>query len=397
MTANNPEPTNVPVPRPPAVVAPVVSARAQLECLTGPEKGKKFRVAPGTTVIGRDPSCDVALTETPISRQHARIDRSADGWVLKNLSANGTRLNKKTVDEAPLVDGDVIGIGAKTRLRFAIETLTVSASGRPQFRARVAGMEEKEEEAPAEEGAPQSLFRRRKKLFIGLGAYALLMIALAAYLAVWGRGLVHGPDTPPELTLVDMLQLTPDSAPMRIISETADRYMVEDPVSGTAREIATADIKAGQARKIPGIRNSLLASHLEPANQANPTLSNMYVAQAEEMYLKRAQDPANLYKCVETFHRALAQLRNAPYLTDAKADGIRRAAGDELVDKVYTAYSRAVLEEKIGHADRAIAMYNEILNMIPDTENPVCKNIAARKGLIHKRNPNLKSVVGPLK
>jgi hypothetical protein len=394
MTANNPEPTNVPVPRPPAAVTPSVSARAQLECVTGPDKGKKFRVAPGVTVIGRDPSCDVALTETPVSRQHARIDRTADGWVLKNLSANGTRLNKKAVDEAPLVDGDVIGVGAKTRLRFEVETVALSASGRPQFRARVAGMDEKdrEAEAAAEEVAPASLFQRRKKLFIGLGAYALLMIAAAAFFAFRGTtGSRAGP--PPVLTLVDMLQLSPGSPPLRIISETADGTMVED-ASGQARFVPMVEVKGGQARKIPGIRNALLTSRLQPATQSNPTLASLYSAQAEELYLKRAQDPTNLYKCLERFNAALAALHGASYLPDAKADATRRAAADELVKKVYDEYNDAVMDELSGHNERAVARYNEILTMILDTDNPICQNIAQRKGDIARRDPKLKPLIG---
>ena len=123
---------------PPRPVNPVVStlARARLECIAGPQKGQTLRVAPSVTIIGRDPSCDIVLSETAISRQHCRIDRRADQWVLKNLSANGTLLNKKPVDEAALSDGDEIRLGAKTRLLFVVESVPLSSTGRPQFRRR---------------------------------------------------------------------------------------------------------------------------------------------------------------------------------------------------------------------------------------------------------------------
>ncbi|MCX5673458.1 MAG: FHA domain-containing protein, partial [Planctomycetota bacterium] len=176
-----PEKDNGKAPSLPRPVNPVVStlARARLECIAGPEKGQTLRVAPNVTMMGRDPSCDVILSETAISRQHCRIDRRADQWVLKNLSANGTLLNKKPVDEAALPDGSEIRLGAKTRLRFVIESVPLSSTGRPQFRRRTGAPEE----AAAEEGQPEevpegkpSLFKRRKSLFIGLGIYLGVML-----------------------------------------------------------------------------------------------------------------------------------------------------------------------------------------------------------------------------
>ena len=138
----------------PSMSAAAMAARAHLECVAGPDRGQTYRVAPSATLLGRDESCDVPLTETSISRQHARIDRSSDGWIVRNLSSNGTRVNKKPVDEAALSDGDTIYLGAKTRLRFVIETVSVSPTGRPQFRARMLATAESEEETPeGEEGA----------------------------------------------------------------------------------------------------------------------------------------------------------------------------------------------------------------------------------------------------
>ena len=163
MAANPDAGSNLPVPRPRSGSA---AARAHLESIAGPEKGQTFRVAPGTTLIGRDPSCDVALSESAVSRQHARIEHRGDQWTLRNLSPNGTRLNKKPIDEAVLSDGDVIRVGAKTRLRFLVETVAVSPTGRPQFRPRT--MEAQGEETGGEpEGkgeAKPPLFQRHKGL-----------------------------------------------------------------------------------------------------------------------------------------------------------------------------------------------------------------------------------------
>ena len=179
-----------PDPTPSPVQTVSISARRHLECTAGPEKGQRLRAAPNVTLIGRDAACDVVLSETTVSRQHARIERRPDRWLFRNLSANGTLLNKKPVDEAVLADGDEIRIGAKTRLRFVVEEVALSASGRPQFRRRVAPKKDEVSEpekpaAEAEEPAKPSLFKRRKRLFIGLAIY------LAGFLVLLVVGLIY--------------------------------------------------------------------------------------------------------------------------------------------------------------------------------------------------------------
>lgn len=66
------------------------------------------------TVLGRDPTCDQVLNYPMISRQHARLLRSAKGIVLEDLhSTNGTFINGKRVRGTVLVrPGDVISLGS---------------------------------------------------------------------------------------------------------------------------------------------------------------------------------------------------------------------------------------------------------------------------------------------
>jgi hypothetical protein len=68
--------------------------------------------APALT-IGRSRTNDVVLEDTKVSRQHARISRKGDGFVIEDLgSRNGTRVDDRTLDApCPLEDGAVIRIG----------------------------------------------------------------------------------------------------------------------------------------------------------------------------------------------------------------------------------------------------------------------------------------------
>ncbi len=63
-------------------------------------------------LIGRSPEASVMLADDSISRRHAEISLSKDGWTLKDLgSTNGTYLNALPVREKRLALRDVIMLG----------------------------------------------------------------------------------------------------------------------------------------------------------------------------------------------------------------------------------------------------------------------------------------------
>jgi len=63
--------------------------------------------------IGRDVSCDLAIADMTVSRRHAELERTADGWLLSDLaSTNGTRVNGWRVrDKVPVRPGDLVHFG----------------------------------------------------------------------------------------------------------------------------------------------------------------------------------------------------------------------------------------------------------------------------------------------
>jgi hypothetical protein len=81
----------------------------------GPDTGTEFNVnAPAT--IGRRQGCDIQLHDQKVSRMHARIERTNEGFVIIDTdSMNGIRLNGRVINHAPLHPGDVIEMGS-TRL-----------------------------------------------------------------------------------------------------------------------------------------------------------------------------------------------------------------------------------------------------------------------------------------
>jgi hypothetical protein len=89
-----------------------------------PGPGDPVRPAPmvfppgsGTTfTIGRTQDCDLRIADLSVSRHHAQLERSDDGWLLSDLgSHNGTRVNGWLVREpVPVHPGDLLQFGSAT-------------------------------------------------------------------------------------------------------------------------------------------------------------------------------------------------------------------------------------------------------------------------------------------
>lgn len=63
--------------------------------------------------IGRGADCDLAVTDSAISRKHARIELRAGSYMISDLgSTNGTFVNDERVDKRLLANGDFLRIGS---------------------------------------------------------------------------------------------------------------------------------------------------------------------------------------------------------------------------------------------------------------------------------------------
>lgn len=70
-------------------------------------------------VLGREPSCDVVVSDGSVSRRHARIEqRGAAFFVVDQGSANGSFLNGARIAESALEDGQELRLGA---VNFTVE------------------------------------------------------------------------------------------------------------------------------------------------------------------------------------------------------------------------------------------------------------------------------------
>ena len=89
--------------------------------------GKEYNIADSGLVVGRDASCDVVVAQHEVSRRHAEIQISDDGYVLRDTSANGLYVNGERVQGShKLVRADVLRIGTE-EFRFYADILSPAA------------------------------------------------------------------------------------------------------------------------------------------------------------------------------------------------------------------------------------------------------------------------------
>jgi pSer/pThr/pTyr-binding forkhead associated (FHA) protein len=78
--------------------------------LSGPEGKHRFAMVGEEIIIGRAPSCDIAIGHKSISRRHLRISHAAAQFYVEDLgSQNGTRINGRRINgKTPFSVGDEV-------------------------------------------------------------------------------------------------------------------------------------------------------------------------------------------------------------------------------------------------------------------------------------------------
>lgn len=110
-TAAEPQVPLTPQPPPPP---PPAGPRAALLIA-----GRRIEIGPQPVVVGRSRACDIVIDDPGVSRRHAEIRPSGDGFEVRDLgSTNGVYLNRAPIERAaPLRNGDLLELGA-TEIRF---------------------------------------------------------------------------------------------------------------------------------------------------------------------------------------------------------------------------------------------------------------------------------------
>lgn len=96
----------------------------RLVCLTD---GREYSVGSRPLSFGRDAGSDVVVSGSEVSRQHAEIRNEPDGYILVDISVNGTYINGERMGKTHLLArADVIRIG-NDEFRFYADLATPSS------------------------------------------------------------------------------------------------------------------------------------------------------------------------------------------------------------------------------------------------------------------------------
>jgi tetratricopeptide (TPR) repeat protein len=82
-------------------------------CLAGPAAGQEFTLSGDEVTIGRAADAVISVPDTSVSRKHALLRKTEDGWYISDLgSGNGTQVNGDSIsEEQKLSSSDVIVLG----------------------------------------------------------------------------------------------------------------------------------------------------------------------------------------------------------------------------------------------------------------------------------------------
>jgi S-DNA-T family DNA segregation ATPase FtsK/SpoIIIE len=113
------------LPADPGPKAGMGKAAALLRVVEGPDAGKSFPLGLGTNVVGRGNGCDVKLTDSSVSREHAKVQISDVAEIVDMGSSNGLSVEGGDVARAMLRNSDQVRIGDTA---FTVEVLEASAA-----------------------------------------------------------------------------------------------------------------------------------------------------------------------------------------------------------------------------------------------------------------------------
>lgn len=93
-------------------VADLPTDAAVLVVRSGTQAGDRFTLKDGVTRLGRHPDSEIILDDITVSRRHASIERTDEGYVVEDAgSLNGTYVNQERIERAVLHQGDELQVG----------------------------------------------------------------------------------------------------------------------------------------------------------------------------------------------------------------------------------------------------------------------------------------------
>ena len=92
----------------------LVGSQAKVVVVSGSDAGAEFSIERDRLTLGRGPGVDLPFNDPAMSRQHAVIEYTSDGFRIQDLgSTNGILLNGNSVQVGEIGHGDRFEIGGQ--------------------------------------------------------------------------------------------------------------------------------------------------------------------------------------------------------------------------------------------------------------------------------------------
>lgn len=181
--------------------AGAAAAVATLRVLSGPETGREFSLPAGTSILGRDASCDIVLNDPLVSKRHVRFECTDAVEVIDIGSANGvvvdggliSRLRVESSERMLIGDTEVLlTVRQQASAKALPKAGPVPFNRSPKVEQRYAGRSYAAPEAPSEaEPQPFPVLALLAPVLMGAGLYfitqrvsSLLFVLLAPVLLI---------------------------------------------------------------------------------------------------------------------------------------------------------------------------------------------------------------------
>ena len=338
----------------------------ELIFVAGAQAGERVALTSPVAILGRSHEAEVYLSESYASRRHVQFELTSEGWVVENLSPAGTLINDKTYKTGKriLLDtGDVLGIGAQTRILF------VGPGDDPDAALAGYSLAHPQDKAipPEPPGAEAEIRQGQSEI------------------------------------AADVKSVPAKTQPVKPLADKAGGSKIRKYIIFAAIYIA---VLAGAAFFLSGLKKD----QIEQVSLQRLTVEN--IAEALTTPLDKARNPAKAiemlrlarqlypsdfnpgdqYSCFKSFKLHLAYRDGRDFEDPVDAQKFR-SVRDELIERIAAGYNNAYAFEKAKQFTRAQRRYSSLLAMLPETDSndPVykklVKHIRRRIAFVNSQKP----------
>lgn len=357
---------------------PAAKPSSKLICSAGPASGQEFPLSGDEVTIGRAADATVSVPDTSVSRKHALLRKTEDGWAISDLgSGNGTMVNGEQVpEERPLANDDVITLG-DSEFQFVdgaggsaapADSTLAPAPRRPPVRTARAGGSNGTRSRPVRTSRssedPAVAAKKRRRLFIvGGSALAVLMALFVGYKAIAKKNEEANRRKQAE---VEALKEQLSTAFQEAKNLTKDGKWVE--AKARLEQIAEFD---------PTYQSKSIATYLERANTEIPNEQALEEA-------KEALTSDQLGKGAA----ALGRIKNT--MMEKRVTELKELLEQKLADKVIDARKRLSASPRdLAAMEQVKAMAEDVLAARPEDRDAPDIKKQAEDNINRIKNPNL--------